>query len=188
MQQAISLWALRLANPEVANGIAANLIKPQTQKIVVIAMNVFEALSKRRSIRKYQPKPVEEEKVAKILEAARLGPSAANMQPCSFVVVTKPEVKESLRAAYGAEWFVQAPLIVVGCANPKEAWRRDRFDKEEYWKVDAAIALQNLVLAATELGLGSCWIANFDEKALKKALDIPKEIHAVAMISSRVPC
>jgi len=168
-------------------GIATNLIRPHAKKTVVNAMNVLEVLAKRRSIRKYQAKPVEDEKVTKILEAARLGPSAANLQPCSFVVVTKPEVKESLKAAYKENWFVGAPVIVVGCANPKEAWRRTAFDNEEYWKVDAAIALQNLVLTATELGLGTCWIASFDEKGLKKALNIPKEIRVVAMITVGYP-
>ena len=65
------------------------------------------------------------------------------------------------------------------CANPKEAWRR--WDREEYWKVDAAITMQNLILTATELGLGTCWIAAFDEKEAKKALNIPKDIRVVAM-------
>ena len=142
-------------------------------------MNVFETLKKRRSIRKYQTKPVENEKLNKILEAARLGPSADNRQPIHFLIVTKPEVRASLRAAYAAEWFLQAPAIIVVCANPKESWRRR--DGEEFWKVDAAIAVQNLILASTELGLGTCWVASFEEKEAKKALNIPKEIRVVAM-------
>ena len=87
------------------------------------------------------------------MEAARQGPSAANKQPCHVIVVTKLEVKEGLRAAYKADWFVQAPTIIVVCADPKGSWRRN--DGEEYWKVDAAIAMQNMILASTELGLGS---------------------------------
>ncbi len=143
-------------------------------------MNIFEVLEKRRSIRKYQSKTVETEKITKILEAARLGPSANNQQPCYFIVVTKPEIKEDLRGAYKADWFLHAPVIIVCCVNPKEAWRRGLFG-EEYWKVDAAIALQNLILAATELELGTCWIANFDEKAIKRTLNIPNEIRVIAM-------
>ena len=142
-------------------------------------MSILEVLKKRRSIRKYQTKPIEKDKVLKVLEAARLGPSADNRQPCQFIVVTDEAVRERLKASYSAEWFVHAPVIIVGCVNPKEAWRRR--DREEYWKVDAAIAMQNLILAATEEGLGTCWIANFDEKAAKKALNIPKEIRVVAM-------
>ncbi len=138
-------------------------------------------MKRRRSIRKYQTKPVEEEKINTVLEAARLGPTAANLQPCYLVVVTKPEVKESLKTAYNADWFVRAPVIVVGCVNPKEAWRRGGTFGEEFWKVDLAIAIQNLILVSTELGLGTCWVANFDENAVKKALNIPKEIRVVAM-------
>jgi nitroreductase len=148
-------------------------------------MNILETLQKRRSIRKYQTKPIETEKLNKILEAARLGPTAGNQQPCHFLVVTKPEIRASLGAAYSAEWFLQAPAIIVVCANPKEAWRRK--DGEEFWKVDAAIAMQNLILASTELGLGTCWVTNFEEKEVKKALNIPKEIRAVAMTSLGYP-
>lgn len=141
---------------------------------------MFEVLQKRRSIRKYKATPIESEKVTKILEAARLGPSANNQQPCQFIVVKDSAARESLRAAYSADWFAQAPVIIVGCVNPKEAWRRGMFG-EEYWKVDLAIAFQNLILASTELGLGTCWVANFDENAVKKALNIPKDIRVVAM-------
>jgi len=142
-------------------------------------LSILEVLKKRRSIRKYQTRAVENDKVIKVLEAARLGPSADNLQPCHFIIITDEEMHERLRASYNAEWFVHAPVIIVCCANPRGSWRRK--DGEEYWKVDAAIAMQNLILAATEEGLGTCWITNFDEKAAKKALNIPKEIRVVAM-------
>jgi nitroreductase len=142
-------------------------------------LSILDVLKRRRSIRKYQTKPIEKDKLLKLLEAARLGPSAANMQPCQFIVVTAKEMREKLRASYKNDWFVNAPVIIVGCAKPKEAWRRR--DKEEYWKVDVAIAMQNLILAAAEAGLGTCWIAAFDEKSAKKALDIPKDVRVVAM-------
>jgi len=144
-------------------------------------VDVLESIKKRRSIRKYQTRPVENEKINVVLEAARLAPSANNQQPWHFIVVTEPEVRESLRLSYNEEWFVQAPVIVVVCADPDKAWRRGKIGAEEYWKVDAAIAMQNLVLVSTELGLGTCWIADFDEKAAKKTLNIPKHIRVVAM-------
>jgi nitroreductase len=147
----------------------------------VLKLGVFEVLQKRRSIRKYKTTSVDDEKIIKILESARLGPSANNQQPCQFIVVKDQKVRDSLRAAYKQEWFVQAPVIIVGCVNPKEAWRRGGMFGEEYWKVDLAIAFQNLILASTELELGTCWIANFDEDAVKKALNIPKDIRVVAM-------
>jgi nitroreductase len=150
-----------------------------TLRKIGFCMGVLDLLRRRRSIRKYQSKSVEAEKLAVVLEAARLGPSAANLQPCHFIVVSKPEVRESLRAAYKADWFVNAPIIVVGCVDSKVAWRRR--DGEDYGKVDMAIAMQNLVLAATELGLGTCWIAAFDEDAAKKALAVPEEVRVVAL-------
>ena len=142
-------------------------------------METFETMQKRRSIRKYGKKLVETEKINKVLEAARLGPSAANRQPCHFIVVTEDAAKASLKEAYGADWFLEAPVIIVGCVDPKVAW--SKIFGGEYWKVDAAIAMQNLILAATELGLGTCWIAAFKEAAAKKALNIPRRIRVVAM-------
>jgi len=142
-------------------------------------MNVFDAIRTRRSIRKYLNKPVEREKLSKILEAARLSPSAANCQPWRFIVVTDQKVKEELRAAYDEDWFVSAPVIIVGCALPSEAWVRS--DGEEYWKVDLAIAMQNLILEAWDLGLGTCWIGAFREDEVKRILGIPDEARVVAL-------
>jgi len=142
-------------------------------------MDVFDAIRTRRSIRKYLNKPIEQEKLSKILEAARLSPSAANRQPWKFIVVTDPKVKEELRAAYDRDWFVSAPVIIVACALPGEAWVRS--DGEEYWKVDLAIAMQDLILEAWEQGLGTCWIGAFREEEVKRILGIPDEVRVVAL-------
>jgi len=148
-------------------------------------MEVFAAIRKRRSIRLYEKKPVNEEKLNRVLEAGRLAPSADNRQPWRFVVVTDDKIKEKLRAAYDEEWFVSAPVIIVGCAVPEEAWVR--MDGQEYWMVDVAIAMQNMILTATELGLGTCWIADFDEEATRKALKLPLGVRVVAMTSLGYP-
>jgi nitroreductase len=142
-------------------------------------MEVFKIIRKRRSIRLYEKKPVEKEKLNRILEAGRLAPSADNKQPWRFIVVTDDKVKEKLRAVYDEEWFITAPVIIIGCAVPKEAWVR--MDGQEYWMVDVAIAMQNMILTATELGLGTCWIADFDEEATRKALKLPSNTRVVAM-------
>jgi len=142
-------------------------------------MNVSEAIRTRRSIRRYEKRPVEKEKLLKVLEAARLAPSAANRQPWSFIVVTDDKMKESLKSTYDRDWFISAPVIIVACASPEEAWVRR--DGEEYWKVDISIAVQNLILAAWEEGLGTCWIGAFDEGEAKRALGIPPNIRVVAM-------
>jgi nitroreductase len=142
-------------------------------------MEFYEVVSRRRSIRAYKPDPVEEDKLFRILEAARLAPSAANRQPWHFIVVRDPQKREQLRKAYDRDWFVKAPVIIVACADPTKAWRRR--DGEEYWKVDVAIAMEHLVLAAANEGLGTCWIGAFDEKAVKEVLGIPEHIRVVAM-------
>jgi len=142
-------------------------------------MEVFAAIRKRRSIRLYERKPVNEEKLNRVLEAGRLAPSADNRQPWRFVVVTDDKIKEKLGTAYDEEWFFSAPVIIVGCAVPEEAWVR--MDGQEYWMVDVAIAMQNMILTATELGLGTCWIADFDEEAARKALNLPLGVRVVAM-------
>jgi nitroreductase len=142
-------------------------------------MEVFEAIKIRRSIRAYQDRPVEEKKLQKILEAGRLSPSAVNRQPWSFIVISDPRMKEQMLEAYNRSWFVKAPIIIVACAFPEQAWRRS--DEEEFWKIDVAIAFQSLILAATAEGLGTCWVGAFDERKVKLALGIPEKVRVVAM-------
>jgi nitroreductase len=142
-------------------------------------LDVFEAVRTRRSIRKYQEKPVETEKLMKILEAARLSPSANNNQPWHFIAVTDKTVRKRLFSAYPSDWFVDAPVIIVACALPSKGWSRQ--DGEEYWKVDVAIAMQTMVLVAHELGLGTCWVAAFNEDKVKEVLGIPREVRVISM-------
>ena len=142
-------------------------------------MDVFEAVKTRRSIRKYKEATVEKEKLSKVLEAARFAPSAANLQPWSFIVVSDKTIRQSLFSAYSQQWFVNAPIIIVACGVPDKGWRRK--DGEKYYPIDVAIAMQNMILAAHEMGLGTCWIAAFDEKKVRKALDIPKNVRVIAM-------
>jgi nitroreductase len=142
-------------------------------------LNVFEAVRTRRSIRKYQEKPVETEKLMKILEAARLSPSANNNQPWHFIAVTDKTVRKRLFSAYPSDWFVDAPVIIVACALPSKGWSRQ--DGEDYWKVDVAIAMQTMVLVAHELGLGTCWVAAFNEDKVKEVLGIPREVRVISM-------
>jgi nitroreductase len=149
-------------------------------------MDVLEAIRVRRSARSYKSIPVEREKLERVLEAGRLAPSAANRQPWHFVVVSDPSVREELRVAHERDPFykntsliLKAPIVIVACADPARAWARR--DGEEYWKVDIAIALQNMVLCATEEGLGTCWIAAFNDEATRRVLRIPEGIKIVAM-------
>jgi len=138
-------------------------------------MDFFETIRNRRSIRKYNDKSVEKEKVQKILEAARLAPSAMNRQPYKLLVVTKKETLSKINSACNQEW--KAPIMLVMVSIPKEAWVRD--DGEEYWKADAAVAMHQISLAAYAEGLGTCWIVAFKEKEVKKILKIDSESRVV---------
>ncbi|MDG6222421.1 MAG: nitroreductase family protein [Candidatus Bathyarchaeota archaeon] len=140
-------------------------------------MELFEAIKNRRSIRKYKEDAVENEKILKVLEVACFAPSAANRQPYGFVVVTEKKTIQELSSAAYQEW--SAPAMIVVCVNPKEAWIRK--DKEEFWKVDAGLIMQNISLIAHAEGLGTCWICAFDEKKAKTVLGVKKPIRIVAM-------
>ncbi len=142
-------------------------------------MDFREVIRRRRSIRGYRQEPVPEDTLARVLEAARLAPTAANRQPVHLVVVTDPSTRGRLRTAYSRDWFCTAPVILVGCVEPGRAWQReDGFNAAE---VDLAIALDHVILAATAEGLGTCWVCAFDEASVKEALGIPAAVRVVAM-------
>ncbi len=138
-------------------------------------MEFFELIAKRYSARAYQPAPVEEEKLQQILEAARLAPTAANRQPFRIIVIHTEGREAELRRIYRKEWFVQPPLVIAVCGVLGEAWVR-REDGKRYVDVDVAIVMDHLTLAATDLGLGTCWIAAFDPAAAREVLELPEGI------------
>ena len=143
-------------------------------------MDVNEVIKIRRSIRKYKVKQIEEDKLFRVLEAGRLSPSASNKQPWHFIVITDPEIRRKMKEAYSMSWFYEAPVIIVGCVDPTIAAVRDG---ENFWKVDGAIAMQSMILQATEEGLGNCWIGAFPEAVVRKILEIPPYIRVVVMTS-----
>ena len=133
-------------------------------------MDYFEVVQVRHSVRSYKPDPVEPEKLQRILECARLAPTAANRQAYKVVVVATEGNKEVLQHIYGNPWFVQAPYILCVCSVPGKSWVRS--DKKNYSDVDAAIVMDHMVLAATALGLGTCWVAAFDVEATRTILKL----------------
>ena len=138
-------------------------------------MDFQELIGKRYSVRAYKPDRVEEEKLGRVLEAARLAPTAANRQAFRVIVVPTKGREADLRRVYGREWFTQAPLVLAICALPGEGWVR----KADGWnaaEVDATIAMTHIVLAAADQGLGTCWIAAFDPKAAREVLGLPADV------------
>jgi nitroreductase len=141
-------------------------------------MEFSEVIQKRYSVRAYESKPVEQDKLNKILEAAILAPTAANRQAFRMIVIKTDGRQAELKRIYGREWFAQAPLVVCACGVKDEAWVRK--EGKNYAEVDATIAFTHLILAAHDLGLGTCWIAAFDPAAARDVLKLPAELDPVA--------
>ncbi len=138
----------------------------------------FSALiQKRHSVRAYKPDPVEDGELEKVLDAARLAPTAANRQAIRFVVIHTEGREEELKRIYNKDWFVQAPLVVCACGIPAENWVRK--DGKNYNDVDVGIAMDHLILAATDVGLGTCWIGAFDALVARDVLGLPNEVEPI---------
>jgi nitroreductase len=146
-------------------------------------MELLEAIKGRRSIRAYTPQEVPEEVVEKLIDAASFAPSAGNIQPWKFVIARKPETKEKLAQAANQTFIEEAPVAIVVCANEKRAEMGYGFrGKTLYCIQDTAAAIQNILLTACSLGLGTCWIGAFDEDAARKAVNAPDGMRPVAII------
>jgi len=142
-------------------------------------MDIYQIITSRRSIRKYKPDPVETEKLLRVLEAARMAPSACNKQPWHLIVIRDEKIKTRLQTVYNREWFYTAPVIICACGEPAVSWTRK--DGRNYQDVDLAITFDHLVLAATAEGLGTCWIGAFEPGPLKEILGIPNGIEPILL-------
>jgi len=142
-------------------------------------MDVFEAVQERRSIRSYQDKPVEREKMEKILEAGRLAPSAKNLEPWHFIAVTDAAKRKALSGGMWGKFLVQSPLVIVACGDKKAS--------PDWYAIDVALALENMVLTATSEGLGTCCVGSFNEKDVKAALKVPENFEVLVMIAVGYP-
>lgn len=146
------------------------------------ALRFLELAAARRSVRRYRPAPVEREKLDVCLEAARLAPSACNAQPCRFVVIDEPGLKERFcEAAFGGiysatRFAAAAPAIVavVSDSGNLTAWLGNQVQGTNFRLIDVGIAAEHFVLAAADQGLGTCWIGWFDQRAAAKALGLPR--------------
>ena len=141
-------------------------------------MDFSELINTRYSVRTYTPDAVEEDKLQRLLEAARLAPTAANRQPFQLIVIHTAGREEELRRIYRKDWFVQAPLVIGICGIPAEAWVRR--DGKSYMDVDVAIVMDHLILAAADLGLGTCWVGAFDPSAAREILALPDDVEPIA--------
>lgn len=182
-------------------------------------MEVLEAIRKRRSIRRFEDRPVPEEQVREVLEAARLAPSASNLQTWKFKVVTDPRLRKLLReAAFDQKFVERAPVVIVACADFSAFGERSkrtlelvrsgavrpgvemilRFLRREGDTgmeernlisacINVSIAVQNMVLAATSLGLGTCWVRAFDPQKVAEILSLPPECTPLILLPLGYP-
>jgi nitroreductase len=143
-------------------------------------MDYFEVIQKRHSVRHYKPDPVESEKLQHILEAARLAPTAVNKQQFKIIVFETAGRKDDLKKIYNQRWFVEAeaPLLIGVCSIPDKCWVR--IDEKSYADVDAAIVMDHIILAATALDLGTCWVGGFDLKAAREVLELDETMEPIA--------
>ncbi|MEI7904323.1 MAG: nitroreductase family protein [Candidatus Firestonebacteria bacterium] len=143
-------------------------------------MEFTKVIAERKSIRKYDMnKAVPGEVLLRVLEAARIAPSAVNFQPWHFIVIKEQAFKERLKEVYPRDWFWTAPLVVVGCVDTKSSWKRK--DGKDFSEIDITIAMDHLILAATNEGLGTCWVGAFDNAKAREVLKVPEHINIVLM-------
>ncbi len=145
-----------------------------------MARDTIETILARRSVREYRPEPLPAADLQTILEAGRQAPSAKNLQPWHFVVVTDPQLKAAVAAACCEQhWLAQAAVLVAAVGLPEVS--------AKWYPVDVAIAVENMVLAACSLGYGSCWIGAFREDAVKALLGVPETARVVCLFPLGVP-
>lgn len=134
----------------------------------------------RYSCRDFAQTPIDPDLITAVLDAARLAPSAKNIQPTTFIVVTNPEARQEILAK-SRPAFMQAPVVIVACGDHDASWHRPA-DGKDHTDVDTAIAVTYLTLAATSLGLATCWVCSFDTEATRRAMHLPPHIEPIALI------
>ena len=142
-------------------------------------MDFTEVLQTRRSIRKYLETPVKDEVIKRILQAAQLSPTWAHKQGQRVIVVRDPAVCNQLKDTIGQKWTETVPIFLVVCIEPEQSGIAP--NKMEYYPVDAAIVMQSMILAATNEGLGTCWIGLFDEPEVRRVLSIPESYRVIGI-------
>jgi nitroreductase len=148
-------------------------------------MNVFDAIKLRRSIRSFEDKPIEQEKLLRVLEAGRLAPSAKNRQEWRYVVVKDKELRRKVAVASNNQYFIaEAPVVIVGCAIMVDYVLSCG---QPAYTIDVAISMDHMSLQAVEEGLGTCWIGAFKEDEVKKILNVPQEMRVVEIMPLGYP-
>lgn len=138
-------------------------------------------ITNRFSVRSYTNQKVDEKVILEILEAARMAPSAVNFQPWHFIIISDADNLSDFQEVYPRAWFKEAPVCIVICADHRVSWKR-KSDGKDFADVDVAIVADHLILKATEMGLGTCWVCNFDAPLASKKLYLPEYIEPLVIV------
>lgn len=149
-------------------------------------MELNTIIQQRHSVRAYLQKAIPQTLLNQVIEAGRMAPSAVNFQPYRFYVVTQPQNTEALKASYPRPWFNDVPCIIVIVGLHDEAWKRKADDKD-HTDIDCSIAIDHMTLKATEIGLGTCWICNFDVPKVHDFLQLNGNEEPIALLSIGFP-
>ena len=143
-------------------------------------MEVLEAIKQAKSVSKFRPDPIPEQKIQTVLNAARLAPSVENLQPWKFIAVTDEDAKRKLAGMVTNGRLLEAPVVIVACARLDEAVGLIGGYMNSY-PVDLGMALANLTLAATSEGLGTSWVFAFNEEKVRSLLRVPEDARVVGL-------
>ena len=146
-------------------------------------MQVLELMKQRCSVRKFEDRPIEKDKLLYVLEAARVAPSACNFQPWRFIVIEDKELMRKIAPNWVGE--ANTPVVIVACGDHKQAWRRR--DGKDHCDIDIAIAVDHMTLAAAESGLGTCWICSFDAFQCASTLKLPDHLEPAVLLPIGYP-
>lgn len=144
-------------------------------------MTIDTLINKRFSVRSFLSQKVDKQLLLEVVEAARMAPSAVNYQPWHFIVITEEEDLQSIHEVYHRLWFREAPAVIAVCADHNLSWKR-KTDGKDFADIDAAIAIDHLILKATELNLGTCWVCNFNVEMARQKLALPDHVEPIALI------
>lgn len=151
-------------------------------------MDVLGVIKERRSIRQFKGKVLSPETLDTLIDALRWAPSAGNLQSRKFYFIGNENLKRELaRAAFDQEFIAEAPVAVVACADHRIARRYGERGVRLYCLMDVAASVQNLLLVAQALGLGSCWVGAFDEDEVRRLLELPAHLRPVAIVAAGFP-
>lgn len=149
-------------------------------------MTFLELAKKRYSVRKFKPDPISDKDIEYILEAGRIAPSAANMQPWQFIVIKDEKIKNEVNELYHRDWFDDAPVAIIILADHRQSWHR-KSDGKDHADIDVAIAADHMMLAAADKGLGTCWVCNFEVQKTINYFNLPEYMEPVVIFPLGYP-